>query len=77
MDAVTIELFIYGCDTYFSKTKDKHLDCKKTTATYKDGNNVQYSYHIGSKETQTYTTNAYLTKCSLLINGNKCREIHR
>ena len=34
----------------------------------KVGNTVQSTYHIGCKETQTYTINAYLTKC---------REIHR
>ena len=69
LDAVTFELFIYGCNTYFSKTNDQPLNYKKTTATDKDGNTVQYTYHIGTKETQTYTINAYLTKCSLLING--------
>lgn len=29
LDAVTFELFIYGCDTYFSKTNDQTLDYKK------------------------------------------------
>jgi hypothetical protein len=50
------------------------LDNKKTTATDKDGNTVQYTYHIGCKETQTYTINAYLTKCSLLINGKNVEK---
>jgi hypothetical protein len=39
-----------------------------------DGNTVQYTYHIGCKETQTYTINAYLTKCSLLINGKNVEK---
>ena len=50
------------------------MDNKKTTATDKDGNTVQYTYHIGCKETQTYTINAYLTKCSLLINGKNVEK---
>jgi hypothetical protein len=50
------------------------LDNKKTTATDKDGNTVQYTYHIGCKETQTYTINAYLTKCSLLIHGKNVEK---
>ena len=74
LDAVAFELFIYSCDIYFSTTNDQWLDNKKTTATDKDGNTVQYTYHIGCKETQTYTINVYLTKCSLLINGKNVEK---
>ena len=74
LDAVAFELFIYSCDIYFSNINDQWLDNRKTTATNKDGNTVQYTYHIGCKETQTYTINAYLTKCSLLINGKNVEK---
>jgi hypothetical protein len=57
-----------------SNINDQWLDNRKTTATDKDGNTVQYTYHIGCKEIQTYTINAYLTKCSLLINGENVEK---
>jgi hypothetical protein len=52
---LSFELFIYSCDAYFSNTVDQWLDNKKATATDKDGNTVQYTYHIACKEIQTYT----------------------
>ena len=68
-DTVTFELFIYACEIYFSDNANKELSFKKSSAKDKSGNLVKYTYHITNNYTQI-TINAYLAKCSLLINGN-------
>ena len=67
-DTVTFELFIYACEIYFSDNANKELSFKKSSAKDKSGNLVKYTYHITNNYTQI-TINAYLAKCSLLING--------
>jgi hypothetical protein len=42
---------------------------KKTVATDKEGNNVQVTYNITDAINSSFTINACLTKCTLLING--------
>jgi hypothetical protein len=37
--------------------------------TDKEGNNVQVTYNITDATNSSFTINAYLTKCTLLING--------
>ena len=36
---------------------------------------VQYTYHITTNYTQSYTINVYLTKCSHLINGKNTQGL--
>jgi hypothetical protein len=67
-DIVTFELFIYACEIYFSDNANKELSFKKSSAKDKSGNLVKYTYHITNNYTQI-AINAYLAKCSLLING--------
>lgn len=73
LDAVTFELFIYACEQYYS-IQTSNCEYSKSVATDKAGNTVQYTYHISRKqpESSNFTINAYLTKCSLLINGRNC-----
>ena len=68
MDTISFELFIYALEQYFNDPSFKFHDYRKTIATDKGGNNVQYTYHIFDNPTDSYTINAYLTKCNLLIN---------
>lgn len=74
LDAVSFELFVYACEQYYDINTVSDHDFRKTTATDKQGNNVQYTYHINRTrpEPKSFTINAYLTKCSLLINGKNC-----
>lgn len=76
-DTVTFELFIYACEIYFSDNANKELSFKKSTAKDKSRNLVQYTYHITNNYTQSYTCtiNAYLTKCSLLINEKNTQDV--
>jgi len=53
-DTVTIELFIYACEIYFSDNTNKELSFKKSSAKDKCGNLVQYTYHITSNYTMLY-----------------------
>ena len=73
-DIVTFELFIYACEIYFSDNANKEFSFKKSTAKDKSGNLVQYTYHITNNYAQSYIINAYLTKCSLLINGKNTQD---
>jgi hypothetical protein len=73
-DTVTFELFIYACEIYFSDNANKEFSFKKSTAKDKSGNLVQYTYHITNNYAQSYIINAYLTKCSLLINGKNTQD---
>ncbi|CAC5384311.1 unnamed protein product [Mytilus coruscus] len=68
LDAITFELFLYACETYYKNSLDI-LDFSKTTATDNVGNNVQITYSITDTTKKSFTINAYLTKCTLLING--------
>ncbi|XP_071169795.1 interaptin-like [Mytilus edulis] len=78
LDTVSFELFIFACETYFDT-------CNKTTAKDKTGNEVQYTYQITDSTNLSFTINAYLTKCTLLINGKDphqfihqhAQEIHK
>lgn len=71
LDAVSFEVFVYACEQYYDIETVSNYDFRKTTATDKQGNNVQYTYHINRTrpEPKSFTINAYLTKCSLLINA--------
>ena len=68
LDAVTFELFNHACEVYYKNTSEI-LDFKKTVATDKEGNNVQVTYNITDVTNSSFTINAYLKKCTLLING--------
>ncbi|CAC5400783.1 unnamed protein product [Mytilus coruscus] len=50
-------------------TQQIKIDCCKTAATDNVGNNVQITYSITDTTKKSFTINAYLTKCTLLING--------
>ena len=73
-DTVTFELFIFACVIYFSDNNNKELSFKKSSAKDKSGNLVQNTYYITCDYAQCYTINAYLTKCSLLINGKNTQR---
>ncbi|CAG2231635.1 unnamed protein product [Mytilus edulis] len=75
MDTISFELFIYALEQYFNDPFFKFHDYRKTIATDKGGNNVQYTYHIFDNPTNSYTINAYLTKCNLLINGKNLDKL--
>ncbi|CAG2242838.1 unnamed protein product [Mytilus edulis] len=75
MDTISFELFIYALEQYFNDPSFKFHDYRKTIATDKGGNNVQYTYHIFDNPTDSYTINAYLTKCNLLINGKNVDKL--
>ncbi|CAC5398600.1 unnamed protein product [Mytilus coruscus] len=68
LDAITFELFLYACETYYKNSLDI-LDFSKTAATDNVGNNVQITYSITDTTKKSFTVNAYLTKCTFLING--------
>ncbi|CAC5405003.1 unnamed protein product [Mytilus coruscus] len=74
LDAISFELFIYACEQLY--VDSNNYDLTKTTGTDKLSNNVQYSFEIMKKGTEpvTYIINAYLTKCSLLINGRNVQS---
>ena len=84
LDAVTFELFNHACEVYYKNTSEI-LDFKKTVATDKEGNNVQVTYNITDATNSSFTINAYLTNCTLLINGKNTnrfeskdvKEIHK
>ena len=81
LDAVTFELFNHACEVYYKNTSEI-LDFKRTVATDKEGNNVQVTYNITDATNRSFTINAYLTKCTLLINGKNTnskdiKEIHK
>lgn len=59
---------------YFSDINNTDLNYKKSSAKDKSGNLVQNTYYITSNNTQCYTINAYLTKCSLLVNGKNTQQ---
>ena len=74
LDAVSFELFIHACEKFYGESNLHEFT--KTTATDRQSNNVQYTFHIKTKDSDpfNYTINAYLTKCSLLINGRNTQH---
>ncbi|CAG2216627.1 unnamed protein product [Mytilus edulis] len=72
-DAITFELFLYACEIYYKNSQDI-LDFSKTAATDNVGNNVQITYSITDTSKKSFTINAYITKCTLLINGKNSKR---
>lgn len=70
-DAVSFELLLFACGQYYTEKNDYVLI--KTTATDNKGKHCQYTFRINKCSTgeHMYTINAYLPKCSLLVNGTQ------
>jgi hypothetical protein len=51
------------------------FDFNKVIAKDKGGRKVQYTFQIFDAPSLSYTINAYITKCSLLINGKNINSI--
>lgn len=85
LDAISFELFLYACQQFYCNS-DNNYEYTKSNATDKKGNIVQHTFHVQClrSNNQSFTINAYTTRCSLLINGkdselflhNDIRHIH-
>ena len=70
LDAVSFELFTSAVELYCRNPNAiKLFDFNKVIAKDKGGRKVQYTFQIFDAPSLSYTINAYITKCSLLING--------
>ena len=70
LDAVSFELFTSAVELYCRNPNAiKLFDFNKVIAKDKGGRKVQYTFQIFDAPPLSYTINAYITKCSLLING--------
>ena len=68
--AISFEHFTFAVELYCSNPNAiKLFDFKKVTGKDKGGRKVQYTFQIFDEPSLSYTINAYITKCSLLING--------
>lgn len=73
LDAVSFEVFLYACEQCYSNSSNYEIS--KTTDTDKQDNEVQHTHHITHlPHLQSFTLNAYLTICSLIIKG-KCANL--
>ncbi|CAC5361138.1 unnamed protein product [Mytilus coruscus] len=69
LDPISIELFIHACDQFYKNPITKIDSFNKTTMKDRIGNETQHIFRVFDSPSLGYTINAYLTKCSLLING--------
>ncbi|CAG2244625.1 unnamed protein product [Mytilus edulis] len=69
LDPISFELFIHACDQYYKNPVTKLDSFNKTTMKDRIGNETQHIFRVFDSPSLGYTINAYLTKCSLLING--------
>ncbi|VDI46255.1 Hypothetical predicted protein [Mytilus galloprovincialis] len=69
LDAITFELFSNACEIFYIQSANSFYDVRKDVSNDKSGNTVQKTYKVREDETDNYTINLYLTKCSILVNG--------
>jgi hypothetical protein len=75
LDAVYFELFTSALELYCRNPNAiKLFDFRKVIAKDKGGRKVKYTFQIFDAPSLSYTINAYITICSLLINGKNINK---
>jgi len=78
LDAVTFELFSHACESYYMSDTTTFQKVIKDNSCDRLGFMTQKTLKIRDSDSESYTVNLYITKCSILVNGRGAVNfIHR